>query len=78
MNVQIEPSWKAILADEFEQPYFQNIIAFLKQEIAAGKTIFPDSSNIFNAFALTPFEQVKVVLLGQDPYHGAGQAMGNY
>ncbi len=76
MNVQIEPSWEAILADEFEQPYFQNIIAFLKQEIAAGKTIFPDSSNIFNAFALTPFEQVKVVLLGQDPYHGKGQAHG--
>lgn len=75
-NVKIHDSWKTVLADEFEQPYFQAIKNFLVKEKQAGKTIYPPGSLIFNAFDTTPFDKVKVVLLGQDPYHGAGQAMG--
>ena len=76
MDVQIHPTWKRVLQPEFEQPYFANISAFLKAERAAGKTFYPRGSHLFNAFDSTPFEEVKVVILGQDPYHGAGQAMG--
>lgn len=76
MNVKIEPSWAKVLANEFEQPYFKGIVDFLKAEKAAGKTIYPAGADIFNAFSLTPFDNVKAVLLGQDPYHGAGQAHG--
>jgi uracil-DNA glycosylase len=76
MNVQIEPGWKAVLQEEFEKPYFQEIVQFLKLEKSLGKTIYPPGSLIFNAFNTTPFDQVKVVLLGQDPYHGPGQAHG--
>ena len=76
MNVQIEESWKHQLAGEFEQPYFKEIAAFLKSEKTAGKTIYPPGPDIFNAFKLTPWDNVKAVLLGQDPYHGAGQAHG--
>lgn len=76
MNVQIEPSWKSLLQEEFSQPYFQQIAVFLKAEKALGKIIYPPGSLIFNAFNSTPFNQVKVVILGQDPYHGAGQAHG--
>ncbi len=75
-EVQIEASWKNILADEFEQPYFGDMRAFLHKELRAGKTIYPPGSLIFNAFNTTPFEEVRVVILGQDPYHGPGQAMG--
>jgi len=75
-DVRIEASWKEALKDEFEQPYFQAIVAFLKGEKAAGKVIFPPGGLIFNAFDTTPFEQVKVVILGQDPYHNPGEAMG--
>ena len=75
-NVQIEESWKEALSDEFAKPYFRNLIAFLKQEKAEGKTIYPAGSLIFNAYNTTPIEEVKVVILGQDPYHGPGQAMG--
>ncbi len=75
-NVKIEPSWKAVLAAEFEAPYFQALAQFLRKEKQAGKTIFPPGSLIFNAFEKTPFEQVKVVILGQDPYHNPGEAMG--
>jgi len=76
MDVKIEPGWKEILKDEFNKPYFLQIVTFLKTEKAAGKTIFPPGSLIFNAFNTTPFEKVKVVILGQDPYHGKGQAHG--
>ncbi len=76
MDVKIEPGWKAQLASEFEQPYFHNIVAYLKTQKAAGKVVYPPGPLIFNAFDLTPFDQVKAVLLGQDPYHGAGQAHG--
>ncbi len=75
-NVQIEASWKQVLADEFEQPYFAAIKTFLLQEKQAGKTIYPPGSLIFNAFNQTPFDAVKVVILGQDPYHNPGEAMG--
>lgn len=73
---QLHPSWQAVIGEEFDQPYMQSLRAFLKQEKAAGKTIFPPSPLIFNAFNHTPFEQVRVVIIGQDPYHGVGQAHG--
>lgn len=75
-DVRIEASWKEALKDEFEQPYFQAIATFLKNEKAAGKVIFPPGPQIFNAFDSTPFHAVKVVVLGQDPYHNPGEAMG--
>ncbi|MBP8238855.1 MAG: uracil-DNA glycosylase [Saprospiraceae bacterium] len=75
-NIKIEAGWKAALAAEFEQPYFEAIAAFLRSEKAAGKVIYPPGSLIFNAFDSTPFDQVKVVILGQDPYHNPGEAMG--
>lgn len=76
MDVKIEPGWKAILKDEFTKPYFEQIVHFLKTEKMAGKTIYPPGPLIFNAFEQTPFDAVKVVLLGQDPYHGPRQAHG--
>lgn len=75
-TVQIEDSWKEALGDAFTQPYFKAIKAFLRQEKAQGHTIYPPGPQIFNAFNTTPFDQVKVVILGQDPYHGPGQAHG--
>jgi len=75
-NVKIEAGWNSALAAEFEQPYFEGIAAFLRSEKAAGKVIFPPGPLIFNAFDSTPFEQVKVVILGQDPYHNPSEAMG--
>jgi uracil-DNA glycosylase len=76
MDVHIEASWKHILKDEFTKPYFLEIVTFLKTEKATGKTIYPPGPLIFNAFTQTHFDNVKVVILGQDPYHGAGQAHG--
>jgi len=76
MDVQIEQSWKEVLQQEFTKPYFQQIITFLKTEKASGKIIYPPGGLIFNAFLQTPFNEVKVVILGQDPYHGPGQAHG--
>ncbi|MGN6267388.1 MAG: uracil-DNA glycosylase [Ginsengibacter sp.] len=76
MDVQIEESWKKVLKEEFEKPYFQHIITFLKAEKATGKIIYPPGPLIFNAFKQTPFNKLKVVLLGQDPYHNKGQAHG--
>lgn len=76
MAVKIHPSWAKVLAAEFEKPYFQALVQFLKNEKASGKQIYPPGSLIFNAFDSTPFEEVKVVILGQDPYHNPGQAMG--
>ena len=75
-TVQIEESWKEVLQDEFEKPYFQHIRTFLTKEKQNGKVIYPPGSLIFNAFNITPFNNVKVVILGQDPYHGPRQAMG--
>lgn len=76
MQVKIEQSWKNALADEFNKPYFVSLVNFLHEEKAAGKKIFPPGSQIFRAFDLTPVHDVKVVILGQDPYHGYGQAHG--
>lgn len=76
MDVRIEQSWKEALASEFEKPYFESLVAYLHEEKAAGKTIFPPGSQIFKAFDMTPVKDVKVVILGQDPYHGPGQAHG--
>ena len=76
MDVKIEESWKRVLAPEFEKPYFQQLARQLHEEKRAGRTIYPPGPLIFNAFNLTPFDKVKVVILGQDPYHGPGQAEG--
>ncbi len=76
MDVRIEPSWKKVLKDEFDKPYFPQIPLHIKTEKSQGKTIYPPGSLLFNAFNTTPFDKVKVVILGQDPYHGAGQAHG--
>lgn len=76
MEVKIEAGWKEILKTEFSRDYFQQIAAFLKTEKVQGKTIYPPGGLIFNAFDKTPFNKVKVVILGQDPYHGPGQAHG--
>ena len=76
MDVKIEQSWKNALAGEFEKAYFASLVRFLHHEKAAGKKIFPPGSQIFKAFELTPVDKLKVVILGQDPYHGPGQAHG--
>jgi uracil-DNA glycosylase len=76
MNVKIEQSWKDVLSEEFSKPYFQQIVLHIKTEKSQRKIIYPPGQFIFNAFNTTPVDQVKVVILGQDPYHGAGQAHG--
>lgn len=75
-SVDIEDSWYSVLKEEFDKDYFKNIKSFLKAEIESGKTIYPPGPKIFNAFDSCPFDKVKVVIIGQDPYHGPGQAMG--
>jgi uracil-DNA glycosylase len=75
-TLKIEESWKAKVGDEFQKPYMQSLKGFLAEELKSGKTIYPKGADIFAAFNLTPFEKVKVVILGQDPYHGPGQAHG--
>lgn len=75
MQVKIEKSWQEVLQTEFDKPYFENLVGFVKQEYAS-RTIFPPAGQIFNAFNTCPFNNVKVVILGQDPYHGPGQAHG--
>ncbi|MBC6995262.1 uracil-DNA glycosylase [Neolewinella lacunae] len=74
--VKINEQWKIALEEEFAKPYFRNLIAFLKQEKSEGKVIYPAGPLIFNAYDSTPLDAVKVVILGQDPYHNPGQAMG--
>jgi uracil-DNA glycosylase len=75
-DVKIESSWKAALQEQFNQPYFEGLVTFLKAEKTAEKVVFPAGPLIFNAFEQTPIDQVKVVILGQDPYHNPGEAMG--
>ena len=75
MNVRISPSWNALLSSEFEKPYFQALTAFVKKEYSE-HTCYPKGKEIFAAFDKCPVENLKVVLLGQDPYHGEGQANG--
>ena len=76
MDVRIEASWKEALAGEFDKPYFERLVRSLHEEKERGVRIYPPGSQIFRAFELTPLPEVKVVILGQDPYHGPGQAMG--
>lgn len=76
MDVKIEPEWKEVLQPEFSKTYFEQVVQFIKIERAQKKLIYPPGQFIFNAFEQTPFSKVKVVILGQDPYHGAGQAHG--
>ena len=75
MDVKIAPDWKEVLAPEFEKPYFATLTDFVRQEYAS-RRIYPRGSNIFRAFDKCPFERLKVVIIGQDPYHGPGQANG--
>lgn len=75
MNVKIEESWQNVLQDEFEKPYFKNLVSFVKDEYNSQK-VYPSGSQIFSAFQMCPFDEVKVVILGQDPYHGPNQANG--
>ena len=76
MDVRMEESWKAALKEEFDKPYFQNLAGRLHEEKRDGYTVYPPGGLIFRAFELTPLDEVRVVILGQDPYHGPGQAMG--
>ena len=76
MEVQIERSWKEALQGEFDKPYFATLAEELHREKQAGEVIYPPGKDIFKAFELCPLDKVKVVILGQDPYHGYGQAMG--
>ena len=76
MDVKIEPSWKEALKDEFDKEYFRDLVRYIKDSKAAGKVIYPKGGDIFKAFELCPVASTKVVILGQDPYHGPGQAMG--
>ena len=75
MDVKIEPSWKKVLESQFDKEYFVRLVEFVRSEYQTG-TVYPPAKFIFRAFELTPFDKVKVVILGQDPYHGAGQAHG--
>ncbi|MBR5813492.1 MAG: uracil-DNA glycosylase, partial [Bacteroidaceae bacterium] len=76
MDVKIDASWKEVLASEFSKEYFVRLTSFVKEEYASSTPIYPPARLIFNAFDHCPFNDVKVVILGQDPYHGAGQANG--
>lgn len=75
MDVKIEPSWKAVLKEEFEKPYFEDLVNFVKSDYKT-YTVYPPGNRIFSAFYFTPFDEVKVVIIGQDPYHGPNQANG--
>ena len=75
MDVKIEKSWKKVLQTEFEKEYFEKLVSFVRQEYNS-KTIYPKAAKIFNAFNLCPFDKVKVVIIGQDPYHEPNQAHG--
>ena len=77
MNVRIESSWHRVLEEEFEKFYFETLTSFVRSEYQT-KKIYPPGGQIFRAFDLCPFEDVRVVILGQDPYHGVGQAAVSY
>jgi len=76
MQPRMHESWLAVLGDELEQPYMTDLRSFLVAEVEAGRRFYPPADRVFNALSLTPFDDVRVVILGLDPYHGAGQAMG--
>ena len=73
---KLEPGWKNLIGDLFREQYVLNLVSYVKKEVAEGKIVYPPLPEIFNAFKITPLDQVKVVILGQDPYHGPGQAHG--
>ncbi len=75
MSIKIDSSWHEVLRDEFEKPYWESLTAFVREEYRTTRC-YPEGKNIFRAFDTTPFDQVKVVILGQDPYHTPGAAMG--
>ena len=75
-TVKLDPSWLSVIGDEFDKPYMKSLKEFLQSEKTSGQSVFPQGDFIFNALNTTPFDKVRVVLLGQDPYHGAGQAHG--
>ncbi len=75
-KIKLHSSWMDVVGEEFDKPYMQQLKRFLQEEKCAGKNIFPAGGNVFNALNTTPFSDVKVVILGQDPYHGPGQAHG--
>ena len=76
MDVKIQESWKTVLADEFNKDYFIKLTDFVRGEYLSGKHIYPAAKNIFNAFNMCPYDSVRVVIIGQDPYHEPGQAHG--
>ena len=76
MAIIIEPSWQRVLAEQFQESYFQNLLGFIQSRKAAGAKVYPPEEQWFSALEITPFDKVKVVILGQDPYHAAGQAHG--
>lgn len=76
MDIKMEESWKKLMSPEFKKPYFKQLVTHIKTEKEQGKIIYPAGNHIFNAFEKTPCKHVKVVILGQDPYHGPGQAHG--
>lgn len=76
MTTTIETTWQSLLAQEKQKEYFKSILAFLNDQYRLGKTIYPKKSDLFNALKLTPFQNVRVVIIGQDPYHGVNQAHG--
>lgn len=76
MAAALEPGWLNVLSDELEKPYMKELKSFLLEEKQKGFTVYPKGADIFNAFNHTPFDKVKVIILGQDPYHGQGQAHG--
>lgn len=76
MSASLEPGWLSVLNEEFEKDYMKNLKSFLQEEKQSGAVVYPKGADIFNALNTTPFDKVKVVILGQDPYHGAGQAHG--
>jgi uracil-DNA glycosylase len=76
MAIELEPGWLQVLQEEFGKPYMANLKKFLKEEKDSGQKIYPKNTDIFNAFNTTPFDEVKVVIIGQDPYHGENQAHG--
>lgn len=76
MSAALEPGWLAVLEEEFEKDYMKSIKSFLQEEKNNGAMVYPKGTDIFNALNTTPFDKVKVVILGQDPYHGVGQAHG--
>lgn len=76
LDIKLDPSWLSVIGNEFDLPYMANLKVFLQQQKAAGFTIYPKGSEIFNALNITAFDAVKVVIIGQDPYHGPGQAHG--